>query len=82
MAECAGIGNGLTCIERVTHKSVIDLDEKGTTAAAVTSIPLHYRAEPVKHGFEMVVDHPFLFAICDNATGTILFLGIIQEPRA
>jgi serine protease inhibitor len=29
----------------------------------------------------MTVDHPFLCAICDSATGTVLFAGVVRVPR-
>jgi serine protease inhibitor len=28
----------------------------------------------------MVVDHPFFFAICDDASGAILFTGTVLAP--
>jgi serine protease inhibitor len=36
-------------------------------------------ARPLKP-FEMVVDHPFFFVISDRPTGTILFMGIVNDP--
>src|SRR5262249_23262217 len=56
----------------VLQKTYLAVDEKGTTAAAVTggvvlaSLPM-----------PLVVDHPFAFAIVDNATDAPLFLGAI-----
>jgi serine protease inhibitor len=66
----------------VLHKAFIDLNERGTEAAAatavgiaVTSAPLPPRDKAVFHA-----DHPFLFLIRDNRTGAILFLGRVVRP--
>jgi len=32
--------------------------------------------------FEMIVDRPFFFAICDDFTKSILFMGAVEEPYA
>ena len=71
-------------ISGVIHKTRLDIDEAGTTAAAVTvldfclgaELPEDLRAKP----FEMVVDRPFLIAVIDAETGAILFLGVIGDP--
>jgi serine protease inhibitor len=38
------------------------------------------RSKP-RRSFEMIVDRPFFFAICDYATETILFMGSVEEPK-
>jgi serpin B len=63
----------------VKHKSFIEVNEEGTEAAAVTSVEMVMSALPVDR-FRMVVDHPFIFAIQDNATGAIIFLGAVVKP--
>lgn len=66
-------------ISRVIHQANIDVDEKGTTAAAATAVVL----EAVGVALEPVVlhvDRPFLFALRDVQTGAILFLGRVTEP--
>jgi serpin B len=67
-------------IGEVVHRAVIDVDEKGTEAAAATLVVMRIsadwsRVEP------FVVDRPFLFYITDDATGAILFQGRISDPR-
>ncbi|HAI21485.1 MAG TPA: proteinase inhibitor I4 serpin [Clostridiales bacterium UBA8153] len=66
-------------IGSVKHKAVVDVDEEGTEAAAVTSVEI--RVESMPRGFHMVVDRPFLFAIRDDKTGMILFMGTVLDPR-
>jgi serpin B len=68
-------------IAAVIHQANMDVDEKGTTAAAATAIVMRGAAipgEPVT----VTVDRPFLFALRDVPTGTILFLGRVADPTA
>ena len=68
-------------ISEVKHRSVIDVNEAGTEAAAVTSVSMGATsAMPTENPFEMTVDRPFLFAIEDVQTGALLFQGIIHQP--
>jgi serine protease inhibitor len=66
---------------RVLHSALVDVDERGTRAAAVTvvtAIAVAARVEPPP--FELRLDRPFLWAIEDRRTGTLLFLGIVTDP--
>ncbi len=64
-------------ISEVKHKTFIDVNEEGTEAAAVTSVEVGTTAMP--ETFSMIVDRPFFFAIADDMTGTILFMGSILK---
>lgn len=66
-------------IGEVRHKSFIEVNEEGTEAAAVTSVEMVMTAMPVDR-FSMICDRPFLFAIQDNLSGAILFLGAVVKP--
>jgi serpin B len=68
-------------ISRVKHKTFAEVNEEGTEAAAVTSIEMRTTSvmRP-QRTFQMVVDHPFFFAIRDNKSGTLLFMGSIADP--
>jgi serpin B len=70
-------------ISRVLHKTFIDVNEEGTEAAAVTAVEISETSynpnEPVIRYF--VADHPFLFAIRENSSGTILFMGRVGQPK-
>jgi serpin B len=65
-------------ISDVIHQANMDVDEKGTTAAAATAVIMRGSApgDPVT----LRVDRPFLFALRDVPTGTILFLGRVTDP--
>lgn len=69
---------GNAYISEVKHKTHVEVNEEGTTAAAATSIGIGATAVIIPA--RMVVDRPFLFAIRDNPTGTILFLGCVRKP--
>ncbi len=79
LCEC---GPGDVYISDVLHKAVIEVNEKGTEAAAATAITIRLTsAMPVVDPFHMVVDRPFLIAIVDDNTGLILFMGAISDPE-
>jgi serpin B len=60
-------------ISEVQHKTYLKVDEEGTTAAAVTSVGAGTTSVPPK----IIVNHPFIVAIRENHSGTILFIGRI-----
>jgi serpin B len=64
------------------HKTFLKLDEDGTEAAAATALVAMASGihEPPKQ-VEMNIDHPFIFAIRDEPSGAILFLGHVTDPR-
>ncbi len=72
-------------LSRVAHKAVIEVNEKGTVAAAVTVIEPKSAAAPRREMIPFTpvfaADRPFLFLIRDQQTGTILFLGRVTDPR-
>ncbi len=65
-------------ISQVMHKTYVDVNEEGTEAAAVTSVGVGGTSAPPM----IQVDRPFLFAIRERFSGTILFLGRIMNPAA
>lgn len=63
-------------IDEVRHKTFVEVNEEGTEAAAVTSVGIFDSVpSPIR------VDHPFIFAIREKASGTLIFLGRIVEPK-
>jgi serpin B len=68
-------------ISQVKHKTFGEVNEEGTEAAAVTSVGVSVTsAQEPRERFVMKVDRPFFFAIRDNLTGVVLFMGSITNP--
>ncbi len=71
-------------IDKVIHQSFVEVDEQGTEAAAATAVivaaPTGAMPGPRPPPPVFRADHPFLFLIRDNATGSILFLGRFANP--
>lgn len=70
--------SGSLSISEVVHKAFVDVDEKGTEAAAATGVTL-VESEDIPIPFR--ADHPFLFLLRHNVTGSILFMGRVSDPR-
>jgi serpin B len=80
-ADFSGMnGIGGLYINRVIHKAFVDVNEEGTEAAAATSVHILKAAISPVPSFR--ADHPFLFMIRDNHTGSILFMGRVTDPTA
>ena len=67
-------------IDKVLHKAILQVDEEGTVAAAATMEAMAAGAASAEPAITFRVDHPFVCAIRDNATGTLLFAGVIRDP--
>ncbi len=71
-------------IDQVLHRAVVEVNEEGTEAAAVTGVLTRCFGsafEEPRKPFVMIVDHPFLVVIRDDTTKTILFMGWIGDPQ-
>ncbi len=66
-------------ISEVKQKTYIKVDEKGTEAAAVTSVEMELTSMPVELQ-RVVFDRPFVYGIVDVTTGIPLFIGIMENP--
>jgi len=68
-------------ISSVKHKSICEVNEEGTVAAAVTSVTgTATSIQQPREKFVMKVDRPFFFVIRDNLTGIVLFMGSVTNP--
>ncbi|XP_047065127.1 putative serpin-Z12 [Lolium rigidum] len=73
-------GDGLL-ISGVHHKATIEVDELGTVAAAATAVVMLQSAS-ARPPVDFVADRPFLFAIVEEKTSAVLFLGHVVNPAS
>jgi serpin B len=68
-------------VSAVVHKAYVDVNERGTEAAAATAAAVRTTsAHSPSHRAVFRADHPFLFFIRDNRTGSLLFAGRLTNP--
>ena len=68
-------------VSKVIHKAFVEVNEEGTEATAVTTTVVDIpRSNCLRPRMDFIVDHPFLFLIQDNKSGTILFIGRFTQP--
>jgi serpin B len=76
--------NDYLYISQIFHKTFIDVDEKGTEAAAATAVVMMKAtaiAGPKPQPIEVKIDRPFVYAIQHVPSGACLFLGRMTDPR-
>ncbi len=84
-ADFSGIGTSgqfPLYLGKVSHKTIIEVNEKGTEAVAVTGVGAPGAAIRRETPFfpEFNADRPFIYLIRDNVSGSILFLGRVMDP--
>ena len=67
-------------ITRVVQKLDLRLNEEGTEAAAATAVVTTRSLGTMGH-IRMIIDKPFMFALRDQKTGLILFMGYVNVPE-
>ncbi|WP_416671888.1 serpin family protein [Egbenema bharatensis] len=82
VADLTGLTDQDSFVNEVRHKTFIEVNEEGTEAAAVTSIGIRATSVQIPtEPFVMTVDRPFFYAIRDNESGAILFMGSVVNPE-
>ena len=82
-ADFSGItGKNDWYISAVIHDAVIDVNEKGTEAAAATGAVMSFAAMMPQKPVIFRADHPFVYLIVHKPSGAILFLGRLSNPPA
>jgi serpin B len=77
--DLSRIGPGDLAISLVKQKTYVRVDEEGTEAAAVTVVVVSQTVAAQTPA--LVVDRPYLFAIRERLSGTVLFIGVVRDPR-
>ena len=72
---------GKLSISAVIHKAFVDVNEEGTEAAAATGGVMTLSMAMPGNRIEFRADHPFLFLIRHEPTGSILFMGHVNNPK-
>ena len=73
------------CIGRILQKAFIEVNEKGSEAAAVTAVTMVSRSIPseipVSKFAVMNVNRPFIYMI-QHVSGVIMFTGQVTDPQS
>jgi serine protease inhibitor len=69
-------------VSDIIQQTYLRVDENGSEAAAATEVQIEASAirRPINKPFNLVFDHPFLFAIMDDQSGQLLFAGVLRDP--
>ncbi len=82
-SRMAKTASGELFIDKVLHKTHIEVDTEGTKAAAVTAISMSDECEAVLPEVKYVIlDRPFLYMIVDTETDLPVFMGILTDIPA
>ena len=79
LADLSGIADASIFVSFVKQNTFVEVDEKGTEAAAVTTIGVELTSFPPQPQ-EFKIDKPFVFAIRERTTNTLLFIGQVVNP--
>ena len=79
-AQFNGISDEPLCISDIMQKTYIKVDEDGTEAAAVTALRVGAMSMRPQNIIPMKLDRPFVFAIIENDSNEVLFVGKIGNP--
>lgn len=78
-ADLTGIAHGPLSVSDVIQKTVVDVDETGSEAAAVTAIRVRMTSARIDQDPVMNVNRPFYYMIADMEHDRILFAGRIMN---
>ena len=80
-ANLSGIREGIY-VSSVLHQGKIEVNENGSEAAAVTIVEVRETAMPIiDETKEFIANRPFIFILEDEESGTILFMGKLEEVK-
>ncbi|GKF22865.1 serpin-ZX [Tanacetum coccineum] len=79
-----GLYDDMLYVSKILQESVIEVDERGTEAAAITRMVLTgggTGGPPPPPPPRFVADHPFMFMIREDASKSVLFIGAVLNPH-
>jgi serine protease inhibitor len=79
-ANLSGISDQSIFVSFVKQNTFVEVDEQGTEAAAVTTIGINLTSMPPQPT-QFIIDKPFIFAIRERTTNTLLFIGQVTNPQ-
>lgn len=77
MADFSAMGQGDLYLSDVLHKTSLKIDEQGTQAGASTSAIVTEKS--ASRSLSVVLNRPYVMAIMDSQTGTVLFMGVVNQ---
>ncbi|MBE0677053.1 MAG: serpin family protein [Bacteroidales bacterium] len=80
LADLSGISDANIYVSFVKQNTFVAVDEEGTEAAAVTTIGVEVTSFPPQPR-QFIIDKPFIFAIRERTTNTLLFIGQVVNPQ-
>ena len=81
LSGIADVGPGRNLyVSSAFHDAYVGVNEQGTEAAAVTTVSINLDSAPYPSPPRFVADHPFIFIVQDDESGTILFMGRLSDP--
>jgi serpin B len=82
-ADFSGMtGNKELKVSNVIHKAFIEVSEQGTEAAAATSVIMSLKSMRIANEKKIFkADHPFIYLIMDNTSKSIIFIGVLNNPK-
>ena len=80
-ADFSAMGEPSVMVDRVIHKTHIELDRNGTKAAAATAVVAKESSAYMESPIEIRMDRPFVYALVDNETGIPLFIGSVKTLK-
>lgn len=81
-ADFAALASTPSCISDVRHATVVQVDESGTVAAGATGVTIAPTVVGPGSPFQLLLDRPFLYAIQDDRSGGLLFIGVMMDPSS
>jgi len=81
LANLSGISDSRLYVDFVKQNTFVEVNEEGTEASAVTTIGINLTSAGPQNPPTFIIDKPFIFAIRERTTNTLLFAGQVVNPN-